>query len=391
VEGVSNSDAGSRELMYFPWLTIPSAGWLRHAALYWDGIRLLGDEGVRKELAEIRPEMELLQSEGLLTFVSLDALVEIERGGRSEERSRERQEILESPRGIAFLNSPAAEAVRERMAVELTLQRMARSLVRAREAGSDVVDDITPDPKQLEITKNVQQRAAERFGVPVEQARRILIARMVIWSALCIRDFCGMQDDQLEPGTDYLLPGELLYSPLPSTHASSAIGLSLANILPQPVPDAPMKQVLRLKSKHRLEYFRFRSAIHELGAELSRAASESEFRHVLGAFGDELSAKRIELEKRMRRAGVDTVLSMVKAVINSAPSELMMSLGVEVWGQVLPLGVKAAAYAAPPVIAVLKQGYASWKESRETVEGSEVGYLFHAKKMGLIGEREGWR
>lgn len=383
---MSSSDPGSRELMYFPWLTIPSAGWLRHAALYWDGIRLLGDEGVRKELAEIRPEMELLQSEGLLTFVSLDALVEVERDGRSEERSRESQEVLESPRGKAFLSSPAAEVVRERMAAELTLQRLARSLARAREAGSEVVDGIAPDPKQLEITRKVQQRAAERFGVPVEQARRIMIARMVVGSALCIRDFCGMQNDRLEPGTDYLLPGELLYSPLPSTHSHPAIGLSLANILPQPVPDAPMESVLKLKSKHRLEYIRFRKAMHELSAELSRATSESEFGDVLGAFGDELYAKRIELEKKMRRGGVDTTLSMVKAVINSAPSEFMMGLGVEIWGEALFLGVKAAAYAAPPVIAVLKQFRASWKEGRETVEGSEAGYLFHAEKMGLIGE-----
>jgi hypothetical protein len=372
--------------MYFPWLTIPSAAWLRHAALYWDGIRLLGDEGVRDELQEIRPELRLLLSEGLLAYVSLDVLLEVERDGRSEERNRETQEILESPRGRAFLNSPAAEAVRERMAIELTLQRLARGIARARETGSEIADEIVQDPKLLEIRERVQQRAAERFGVPVEQARRIMITRMVVGSALCIRDFCGMQDDRLEPGTDYLLPGELLYTPLPSTPSRPAIGLSLANILPQPVPNAPMERVLKLKSKHRLAYIRFRTAIHELSAELSRAASESEFSHVLAAFGDELRANRIELEKKMRRGGVDTTLSMVKAVINSAPSEIMMGLGVEIWGQALPLGVKAAAYAAPPVIAVLKQSYASSVERRETVEGSEAGYLFHAKRMGLIGE-----
>lgn len=383
---MSSQHAGSRELMYFPWLTIPSAGWLRHAVLYWDGIRLLGDEGVRDELARIRPEMELLVSEGLLTFVSLDALVEVERDGRAEERSRESQEILESPRGRAFLNSPAAEAVRERMAVELTLQRLARGIAKARETGSEIADEIVQDPKLLEIRERVQQRAAERFGVPVEQARRIMITRMVVGSALSIRDYCRAQGGRLEPGTDYLLPGDLLYSPLPSSHDGSAIGLSLANILPQPVHDAPMEKVLKLKSKHHLEYLRFRTAVLELSAELSRATSEGEFTHVLGAFGDELSVKRIELEKKMHRGGVQTVLSMFKSVINSAPSELMMSLGVEIWGQALPLGVKAAAYAAPPVIAVLNQSYASSVERRETVEGSEVGYLFHAKKMGLIGE-----
>jgi len=383
---MSSQDAGARELMYFPWLTIPSAGWLRHAALYWDGIRLLGDDSVRDELAEIRPEMKLLLSEGLLNYVSLDALVEVERDGRSEDRNRERQEILESPRGQAFLNSPAAEAVRERMGAELMLQRLARAIAQAREAGSETAVDIAPNPKLQAISTRVQQRAAKRFGVPVEQARRILITRMVVGSALCIRDFCGLKGTGLEAGTDYLLPGELLYSPLPTMHATPALGLSLSNVLPQPVPDAPMEEVLKLKSKHRLEYLRFREALHELSAELSRATSESEFRHVLGAFGDELLAKRLELEKKMRRGGVDTVLSMVKAVINSAPSEILMGLGVEIWGQALPLGAEAAAYAAPPVIAILGQARASWKENQEAVEDSTAGYLFHAKKMGLIGE-----
>lgn len=382
---MSNQDLGSRELMYFPWLTIPSAAWLRHAALYWDGVHLLGDDDVREKLVEIRPEMSILASEGLLRFAPMDALTEIERG-RTKDRNRERNEILASPRGQAFLDSPAAELIRQRLGVEIELQMLARRVTGATGVSLKILASCALDPEMLEMAEKVQHRAAERFGVSVEQARRILIARLVIWSALCVRDFCGMMGSQLEPSTDYLLPGDLLYTPLPDTHSVSAIGLFLSNVLPQPVPDAPIEKVLKLKSKHRLEYLRFRTAMHELGAELSRATSESEFRHVLGAFGDELSTKRIELEKKMRRGGVETVQSMLKAVINSAPSELMMSLGVEIWGQALPIGARGAAYAAPPVIAILKQGYASWKGRREAIEGSEVGYLFHAKKMGLIGE-----
>lgn len=373
--------------MYFPWLTIPSAAWLRHAALYWDGIRILGDEGVQTALSAIRPEeMTHLSSEGLLRFVSMDSFAEIERDGRSEERNRERNEILSSSRGQAFLKSPAAEQVRRRMGTEIEFQMIARRVTEAKDTSLEVLEDLALDPEMLEMAEKVQRRAAGRFGVSVEEARRILIARVVVWSALCVRDYCGFLGAQLEASTDYLLPGELIYSPLLNTHGAPAIGLSLANVLPQPVPDAPIDKILKLKSKHRLEYLQFRRAFHELSVELSRATSEAEFRHVLGAFGDELSAKRLELEEKMHRGGVGTVLSMVRAVINSAPSELMMGLGFEIWGQALPLGAKAAAYTAPPVIAVLKQGYTSWRERRATVEGSEAGYLFYAQKMGLIGE-----
>lgn len=383
---MSNNAPGARELMYFPWLTIPSGAWLRHATLYWDGIRMVGDEGVANALAKIRPEISVLTREGLLKYVSIGAFTAIEREGLSEQRNRERNEILASSRGTAFLNSPAAEAVRRRMAIELALQLAAERDAGEKDVALEMLDDFSADPTFVDMALRVQKRAAKRMGVPVESVSRILIARVVLWSALAVRDYCWLYGAGLEAGTDYLLPGELLYTPLPGTHREAALGLSLANILPQPVPDAPIERILRLKDKHQLEYLRFRQSVNEMRKELSRATSLAEFHHILGAFGDELAAKRLELSQKMHRDGVGTVFGMIKAVINSVPSAFMLEVGAQIWGQDLPPSLKTAAIAAPPVIAILEQGWASRRKSREFAENSEVGYLFWASKMGLINE-----
>jgi len=385
-EKVSNNAPGARELMYFPWLTIPSGAWLRHATLYWDGIRMVGDEGVANALEKIRPEMNTLAREGLLKHVPIDAFAAIEREGLSEQRNRERDEILSSSRGTAFLNSPAAESVRKRMAMEIALQLEARRDTGGKDAALEMLDDFSADPTLVEMGIRVQTRAAKRLGVPVESVSRILIAQAILWSALAVRDYCWLYGPRLEAGTDYLLPGELLYTPLPGTHREPALGISLANILPQPVPDAPIERILRLKDKHQLEYLRFRQAVNEMRMELPRAASVAEFHHILGAFGDELAAKRLELSQKMHRDGVGTVFGMIKAVINSVPSAFMLEVGAQIWGRDLPPSLRTAAIAAPPVIAILEQGWTSRRKSREFAENSEVGYLFWASKMGLINE-----
>ena len=381
---MSDNAPGSRELMYFPWLTIPSGAWLRHATLYWDSIHIVGDDGTRNVLAKIRPEMSVLAREGLLKYVPIDAFTVIDQEGMSDQRNRERDEILSSPRGTAFLNSPAAETVRQRMAAEIEMQWAAKRITEGEDAALEMLDDLQADPTIVNMAIKVQTRAAKKMGASIENVRRILITRVVLWSALAVRDYCWLCGTGVEAGTDYLLPGELLYTPLPETHRESALGIALANILPQPVPDAPIERVLRLKDKHHLEYIRFRKAINEMRAELARATSPAEFHQILGVFGDELAAKRLELSKEMHRDGVNTVFNMIKVVINSAPSGIILEMGAQIWGQNLPPSLRAASFAAPLVISILKQGYVSWRERREAIEGSEAGYLFWADKMGLI-------
>jgi hypothetical protein len=371
--------------MYFPWLAIPSGAWLRHAALYWDGIYIVGDKSDASMLAKIRPEVGFLANEGYLKYIGIQSFFEIETKEMSMQRNRERNEILSSSRGIALRDSPAAETVRQRSLLELDLRR-SRNKTQGKEATLPMLDDFSSDPQLVEMAIRVQGRAAKRLGVPVATARRFLVLHSLLWSALAVRDFCSVKAGTLEAGTDCLLLGELLYTPLPETHQEPALGISLMNVFPQPVPDAPIELVLQLKEKHRLEYLHFRQALREMKAEFSRATSMAESNRILAAFADELAARRLELARKMHRDGVGTVFSMVKAVINSAPSALMTGIGVQVLGQDLPVSLKVAALAAPPVIAVLQQGCASWRERREAIEESEAGYLFWADKMGLIGE-----
>jgi len=375
-----------QQLLYFPFMTIPSRVWLRQALLYWDGIAVFADERWAAAMGELNPDVGFLINEGLLTSLEPNSLFVPSIVDVQSERDKEITAIMQTPLAKALQTSAAGEALREWFVSNVALLQ---AQVKTAEKKISLEEALHADLKDLsnsDLLEKTQARLANGLGASVDEARRHAVLRTAIHWGLLARDFGAIHLSRYVPSTDAMPLGELLYSPVGAGTNENVLGLVLSNAFPLPADNTGIEDVMRFKERNQKSYVRFRLMINEVAIELESAGNPTAVHRRLMRFARDVDLQRHELAAKLRRRKLEAVLNTVDVVLNTDTSPFLETIGGLAFASEIPLWWKAAALGAPLVLGITKHAIRERNMIADEMTASPVAYLHSAKRKGVLRE-----
>lgn len=168
--------------------------------------------------------------------------------------------------------------------------------------------------------------------------------------------------------------------------------LLLDGVLPVPIEGTRLPDIIGFKQKRRDQLLRFRSVCGEIIAQLGSIARVADGKDVIEQYRLELAVSLRDLTDALEDSRIRCCLSSLSSLIDlksptflaamgTIASELSTTLAHEVG---LPLEMKVSGVVALGVVEMAKHLHDRQLGRRQAERDSRVGYLYLAKKAGII-------
>jgi hypothetical protein len=335
-----------RTLLYYPTITIKSPSWIKQAILYWDDIGSI----VPREVAET--PHQLLD----LTILAQYGLYRIFDPGEYVNQDTELADEF-----IAFLKSR-----KERGAIEDTSQ----------------VD-------RFEIYSGKMHRMLREYLVENDYAVDIGYDKLSVTKVegLCYMAFLAkyLADEAYRsattPSTDYGLYRDLVFSPNSPQRGFPGLNFALHNVLPIPLDDVPIEEILEFKRRRELELFQFREVIDQFEVALKQVQEKGEIQHVLQVFSERIKMNVEVLDRLANDERISTRLGTLENILKIENLETVLDLAEIVTN---PISISTARKVFSGSLSAGKYMLDKSNEQRRNLSLGSYSLLYYAKEEGII-------
>jgi len=255
-----------RTLLYYPTIVIRNDQWIRQSILYWDSIGSIVPHGMEGSLHESY-DIEILQREGLYRIYRPDDYVQ-----KSENLAREFDEFVADELLVNSLpwGAPGQE------------YRQRRGWVYESKMYPEI------------ISKLVDRSIAKRKGNKVEMPYRVAVMYMSLLAK-------HMANDDTEaittPSTDDDTNIRFLYPNHEDGNRISVANILLHNVLPVPIKNVQVAEIIKFKTKRKDELTNFREIISGYENKLKQVSEPREIRELSAEFIEKLQLEVNNLSK----------------------------------------------------------------------------------------------
>jgi hypothetical protein len=351
-----------RTLLYYPTIVIRNDQWIRQSILYWDSIGSIVPEGLEGKLHQSY-DIEILQREGLFRVYQPDDYVQ-----HNERLAIEFEAIIQDK---YLLNSKLPKRLPEPRPLG-NFEKPIRNWLFEKKMYYQLAE------------KLIQKSLAKRDGSKLYMNSQLVMIYMSLLAK-------HMANDDLErmvtPGTDFPANVNLIYPDLSDakhrhpTHAhaelTGALRFSLHNVLPVPVGNTQIVDLLRFKSKYRDELLNFRNVIDEYQGKIKHAPAE-ELRELNARFVEKIQFEVSMLAKILHTARIPFTLgtlvnlfAIAMTVIPALPPQYQFSVPI-------------AGASIAGVLSLTKYVLDARNRQMERLTQNQYSYLYHAQQEGIV-------
>ncbi len=333
------------DALYYPYIHIPDNLWLRRAILYWDKISPIVPYDVESQIPDNHVSKQL-REEGSLEFINPE-------------------EILYHDEGRELSN----------MFLDLM--------------NSDLIKEKIPPVGERDYTQRIH-RDKFSMGILTEFEKLKLYnqdkgnPRWLLFELNAATIYMGFlasaiaRKKSIEPITDDKLyhDGFMLSQISPSKNVTSIISLVFDNLLPVPVEEIPVKDLIRFKRKHERELLAFRKVIRNILMSVSNVTDENEIKTLLEGYKDNLKESMLIIDKKLSENKIRTIFNLLESSLKLSVPEAAVVAGAA--SIAVPLG--AIAFGTNAAIKIGKVLFEGRVAKHSILESNPYTYLYSVRK-----------
>jgi hypothetical protein len=383
------SEAVSIRLLWYPTINVPNEAWLKRVLLYTDKIGTISPGGyIRPDIwerhievlrdenqLEVLSAMDFLTSRRRAEALRQDALSFFQsREFRSWKKSRNRPRT----KGPKRLNRPDHQ-----LAGLLTLNRDVQ-LETTDESFLIHIEKLDPEVARFLEDQGLMSRVCDQYGNEWYDAEREVAHAYMSMLARHIGRYRGFV-----PSTDSATSERMAFNLTgPSSERHPVGSLLLSRILPTPMRETPVGEIIAFKRQREQELLQFRLKLLDIHDKLARAETSEDQQLLISRFEAERDAGLATLTRLLTESRIGFGLSSVKTLFELRRPESIMTL----------LGLSGTAVTTGPqqlfigigTIATIGISYVrTRRDTAEQVRSNPFSYVFHAQEH--FGGCRPWR
>lgn len=343
----------NRTLLYYPTIVIRNERWIRQSILYWDSIGSIVPCGMEDSLHESY-DIEILQREGLFRIYSPNEYVQKKDDLLASEFMRVAEDNFISNRSSNQQAKPPVE-------VDLSW---------------------IYDYKMSYVVANW----LERKSLAERKDRKLYMdsdLAMVYMSLLAKH----MANDDLEaittPSTDYPENLNLIYPKPIESRKMSVMNLSLHKVLPVPIENVQVADIIKFKAKRKDELTNFNRVISEYREKLKQLVEPVEIRELNASFVERIKIEVSNLGKAFHGDRMQFILGTIRNLFLVETSTLATALTTGLSSEIqFPLSVAGAVVAGGLSLGEYLMDVRN--RQLERLAQNQYSYIYHATQEGII-------
>ena len=358
----------TRTALYYPEIIIPSKQFIRKTILYWDEIGSI----VPKSIWDEHPFFELedeetnqLKDAGIYRpffphLLKTAGIHDFEREYRNEFFKR-----------LDFFNQ--------------------RDLLRNNTHYTPIYGEKEMVPglfEELQRRGLAQKKIGDKISVSESKHPLFFIESVTanIYMSI-LAEFLSDADENITmPVTEESTWRDYTYSAIDPNKKKVCANLILNRILPIPLSDVPLGEIIQFKDDHETELVKFRECIDNFQSSISSAKDIRSVQDSCCKFSEKFNSDVKDLERSLRDRNIETLFGSVQAILDVKSPEITTTL---IGSGALALGTAQPLFALSGIalgasIKVEKYLLKEKTERRKWLESLPHSYVYHLKKSKLI-------
>ncbi|MBN2116287.1 MAG: hypothetical protein JW730_06945 [Anaerolineales bacterium] len=357
-----------RTLLYYPTIVIRNDQWIRQSILYWDSIGSIVPYGMEGKLHQSY-DIEILQREGLFRVYQPDDYVQ-----RNQRLTSEFEAIIDDK---YLLNSELPKRLPEPRPLGDTGKFM-RDWLFEKKMYHRLAEKL--------VEKSLARREGDKLLMNPQLA--------MIYMALLAKHMANDDQERLTiPSTDYPSNVNLIYpnraylkrhSPArANTELTSVMSLSLHNILPVPIGNVQVADILRFKSKYRDELLKFRNVIYEYQGKLKQVTEPAEVKELNARFVENIQLEVKNLSRAFQGDRIHFILGTLRNLFAIDTPVMVSAMIVGLPPQIqFPLSIAGATIAG--ALSLGEYFLDTCNHQLERLSQNQYSYLYQAQREGIV-------
>jgi len=337
----------NRVLLYYPGMFIQDKQWLSQSILYWDAVGSIIPEEYVDGLMYVKETKPLLDR-GLYKIYKPDEYVT-----KNQKLADEFENLIET----YLTQQPKTELARTNISW-IFETKMTRELA----------DKL--------IEKSVLIRNRNRFYMSPRNT--------ITYMSLLAKH---MANDDLEsittPSTGHAVYSRLLFPEMRAENSVAVGNLSLQNVLPVPVENVPIVDILKFKERRKDELLQFRQTIYEHQDKLKQVQDPSEIRDLNSRFGEKIQIEISNLGKAFKGDDIQFFFGSLKNLLAIETPALIAAYAMQ-FPDPVKVNMSIAGAVVSGAISLGEYFLDSRNKENERLAQNSFSYLFYAKEEGII-------
>ncbi len=213
----------------------------------------------------------------------------------------------------------------------------------------------------------------------------------LIYLSLMAKYMSQVGIDVVTPGTDMPIYDELSYC-MPSQDKSDGMNIYFSNLLPVPQKNIPLEKIVKFKKENPIELYALRNYIKSFNQKIEKVETEQELKEILTDFHENIQVKQKILSNSLDSLKIDHFYSSLKSIVNLRSPTLLATTafttayytGLSEKLVAYPLGVTMSAIGTALVIEMRANWFNYKSKYLETLNKSEIAYLYYAERERII-------
>ena len=344
-----------RTLLYYPSIVIRNDQWIRQSILYWDSIGSIVPDSAETLLHQSY-DIEILQREGLFRIYRPDDYVQ-----GNEKLVKEFEKIIENkyllkteslvPK-IHFAKSMHEDKgwLYERKMWDGLVERLIDKSLAKRESG------------RLRMSSNLD----------------------FIYMSLLAKHMANDDSEAITtPCTDYPQNINLVYPGPAEVDRMSVMNLSLHNVLPVPIEDVQVADIIKFKARRKDELSSFRDVISDYQDKLKQLTEPIEIRELNARFIEKIQLEVKNLSKALQGDRIHFTLGTLKNLFAIETPLMLSAMIAGLPPQIqFPLSIAGATVAG--ALSLSEYFMDIRNRQLDRLNSNHYSYLYHAQQEGIV-------
>jgi hypothetical protein len=341
-----------RTLLYYPTILIRNDQWIRQSILYWDSIGSIVPQGMER-LLERSYDIEILQREGLYKIYRPDDYVQT--------------------------NKKLAEEFETTLENELAMDILPRGGLPGRQYHHDswvYEAKIYPDLVSSLIDKSIAIRKGKKVYMPSSAS--------ILYMSLLAKH---MANDDLEaiatPSTDDYVNLRFAFPNLREDTRIGVMDFSLQNVLPVPIANTKIVDILKFKERRKDELLQFRQTIYQYQDKLKQVKNPIEIRDLNSRFAEKIQIEVSNLGKAFKGDDIHFFFGSLKNLLAVETPAMLVAYAIQ-FPDPVKVNISIAGAVISGAISLGEYLLDSRNKENERLAQNSFSYLFLAKEEGII-------
>lgn len=348
-----------RKLLYYPTILIPME-WMKCSILYWDSIASIVPEDL--DLMEISGEREL-ESFSCMKYLK-DEQIYIP--SKPDDIFPKDEKSLNAE-FLSIVNTPEYLTEARKRVTQSYWWSLYESKATVEIIGFLIDNGIAKRDCFLGIYGST---------ILVEPYTAFLYMGLL---AKYLSDYDG---DFTVPNTDNKDFQDIVYSSNIKNGSYYSLNIGMPNLLPVPVNDVPVPDILDFRNRRREELLNFREYIDDVQKELSHTESESEIKEIINNHNEKSEKEILIIERLMKESKFKTVRTSISSLISVKSPVLYEAIALKACNADVHLSIPIIASTA--LIQIGISAIDEKNRKRAEVRKNPFAYIYEAKKARIL-------